>query len=167
MGKALVLNITDVPLSVVAARRAIILVMAGKADPISSGTETVHSEHLSMNVPSVIRLRYFVSIPFVRPRSISRRSIFARDGNKCQYCGRKADSIDHVIPKSKGGKHIWENVVAACRACNSNKRDKLLSETALKLLQKPRTPGHFASLLLSGGEMPKHWAPYLLSSLVQ
>ncbi len=165
MGKALVLNITDVPLSVVAARRAVVLVMDGKADAISSSSDSMHSEYLSLNIPSVIRLKYFVDIPFVRPRSISRRSIFARDGNKCQYCGQKADSIDHVIPKSRGGKHIWENVVAACRGCNSNKRDRLLSETALKLSKNPRTPGHFASLLLSGGEMPKHWAPYLLSSV--
>ncbi len=161
MSSALVLNITEDPLSVVAAKRAAILVMEGKADVVCPSDLKLNSEHLSIDVPSIIRLKYYVRISYERPRTISRRSIFARDGHRCQYCGDRADSIDHIVPKSKGGKHVWENVVAACKSCNSKKQDYMLKETSLKLMCQPKTPGIFTRLLLSGREAPDHWQPYL------
>ena len=95
------------------------------------------SEHLEIAVPSVIRLRYFVRVPYQRRAPLSRRAVFLRDGGRCQYCGDKAESIDHVIPRSRGGEHTWENVVAACERCNSSKRDRFLEDTTMRLRHRP------------------------------
>ncbi|MGE0309882.1 MAG: HNH endonuclease, partial [Acidimicrobiia bacterium] len=106
MTRALVLNATYEPLCVVSWRRAVCLVLAGKADILASGDgegEVVHSERLTLATPSVVRLRYVVRVPFHRRTALSRRAVFARDGHRCQYCGAHADSIDHVVPRSKGG----------------------------------------------------------------
>ena len=89
-------------------------------------------------MPSVIRLRTFVKVPFRRRAPLNRRGIFARDDQRCQYCGAAAESIDHVIPRSRGGQHSWDNVVAACRPCNVRKRDRLLPETTMRPAPQPR-----------------------------
>ena len=117
MTRALVLNATYEPLSVVPSRRALVLVLMEKADLVHGSESVAHSEHLTVTVPSVVRLRYFVSVPYRRRAALSRSGVFARDGHRCQYCGNRADSIDHVVPRSRGGVHDWENVVAACRRC--------------------------------------------------
>src|ERR687890_185054 len=122
MGSALVLNATYEPLGVVSARRAVVLVLGEKADLLHASGDEVHSERLTVPVPSVIRLRYVVKVPFVRRAALNRRAVFARDGSRCQYCTAPAESIDHVVPRSRGGEHVWENVVAACRPCNTAKR---------------------------------------------
>src|SRR5215208_5618312 len=140
MGTALVLNATYEPLGVVSARRAVVLVLGDKADVLHASGDEMHSEHLSVPVPSVIRLRYFVKVPFARRAALNRRAVFARDGSRCQYCTAPAESIDHVVPRSRGGEHTWENVVAACRPCNARKRDRLLSETTMRLRRMPRAP---------------------------
>lgn len=160
MASALVLNVTEDPLSVVMARRAAVLVMQDKADVVCESEQKFRSEHFEMVVPSIIRLKYYVRIAYEKPRTISRRSIFARDGHRCQYCGNRADSIDHIVPKSKGGKHIWENVVAACKSCNSKKKDSYLIDTSLELMCNPKVPGILTRLLLNRAETPEQWVPY-------
>ena len=85
-----------------------------KAEIIHDDGVRFHSERLTVPVPSVIRLRHFVRVPYQRRAPLSRRAVFLRDGGRCQYCGKKAESIDHVVPRSRGGPHTWENVVAAC-----------------------------------------------------
>ena len=110
MRSALVLNATYEPLSVVSARRAICLVLCDKADVVADDGTEIHSEKLSMAGPIVIRLRYVVKVPYHRHTAMSRRAVFARDNHRCGYCGETADSIDHVMPRSRGGKNVWENV---------------------------------------------------------
>ena len=83
--------------------------------------------------PSVIRLHHFVRVPHRNRVPLSRRAVFARDGHRCQYCNRAAENIDHVVPRSRGGTHAWDNVVASCRSCNARKEDRLLSEAGLRL----------------------------------
>ena len=122
MRSALVLNATYEPLSVVSARRAICLVLCDKADIVEDDGSTVNSERLSVAAPLVIRLRYVVKVPYNRNTAMSRRAVFARDNHRCGYCGGHADSIDHVVPRSRGGKNVWENVIAACRPCNLRDR---------------------------------------------
>jgi 5-methylcytosine-specific restriction endonuclease McrA len=163
MSRSLVLNASFEPLSVVSARRATVLVLAGKADPISTSGDVFHSEHLVVEVPSVLRLRQYVKVPYRRHSALNRRAVFARDGARCQYCGSAAESIDHVVPRARGGTHTWENVVAACRPCNVRKRDRLLHETSMELRSTPTAPNGFAWISVSVGIVPDDWQPYLTS----
>ena len=165
MARALVLNATFEPLCVVSARRAVVLVLGDKADVLHASGDEMHSEHLSVPVPSVIRLRYFVKVPFARRAALNRRAVFARDGARCQYCTAPAESIDHVVPRSRGGEHTWENVVAACRPCNARKRDRLLSETTMVLRRHPSVPRELTWVTVAVGAVPNHWTPYLQPAL--
>jgi 5-methylcytosine-specific restriction endonuclease McrA len=161
MGRALVLNASYEPLCVVPARRALILLLDEKADLLEGTGRELHSERRTFPVPSVIRLRYFVKVPFERRSALNRRAVMARDLHRCQYCGTHADSIDHVVPRSRGGEHVWENVVAACRACNAHKRDRLLHETSMVLRRRPAAPRQMTWIIVAVGHVPDDWAPYL------
>ncbi|MEZ5136086.1 MAG: HNH endonuclease [Acidimicrobiales bacterium] len=128
MNRALVLNASFEPLGVVSGRRAVVLVLGDKAEVVHETGLVLHSERATVALPSVIRLRHYVRVPHQRRAALNRRAVFLRDGGRCQYCGRRAESIDHVVPRSRGGAHSWDNVVAACRRCNSAKRDRLLED---------------------------------------
>ena len=129
-GATLLLNATYEPLCVVSSRRAIVLVLAAKAESVDSTQDVVHAETISLPVPVVARLTRYVRVPFPSSVPLSRRAVFTRDGQTCVYCGSSATSIDHVVPRSRGGTHTWDNVVAACRRCNHTKADRSLAEKA-------------------------------------
>src|SRR5256885_8974132 len=137
MGRALVLNVSDRPLAVVTARRAVVLVLKHKAEVVVSNGVIFHSERLQVPAPSVVRLKYFVKIPYRAHAALTRRAIFARDGWVCQYCGRAAENVDHVVPRSLGGTHTWGNVVAAGRRWNSEEEERLPPDAGLNLPRKP------------------------------
>lgn len=158
---ALVLNATYEPLSVVSARRAICLVLLEKADIVEDDGTAIRSERTSLPAPIVIRLRYVVKVPFHRHASLSRRGVFARDNHRCGYCGAPADSIDHVMPRSRGGKNVWENVIAACRACNLRKRDRTPEEAGMRLDVAPRAPRELSWIAFAVPRVPEQWKPYL------
>lgn len=160
-GRSLVLNATFEPLCVVSSRRALVLVIDEKAELIHDTGRAYRAERASFPEPSVIRLAHFIRVPRQTRVAISRRSVFARDGHRCQYCGAQAENIDHVRPRSRGGRHIWENVVAACRRCNSLKEDRLLEETSLNLRRPPRAPRSRVWLLAAGGELRADWEQYV------
>ena len=120
--RALVLNATFEPLGIVSSRRAVLLVLDTKAELVHTTERVFRAERLSVPEPSVVRLVRYVQIPRHYRVAVNRRTVFARDGSKCQYCGSAAENLDHVIPRSKGGPHTWENVVAACRRCNTRQR---------------------------------------------
>lgn len=161
MARTLVLNATYEPICVVPGKRALVLVLTEKAETLAVTGRVVHSERIALDEPAVVRLCRFVRVPYQRKRSLNRRAVFIRDGHTCQYCGLAAESIDHVIPRSRGGEHTWDNVVAACRRCNTLKRDRYLHETSLKLRRPPVAP-HFATwFLLHDRTMPPAWAPFL------
>src|SRR5258705_2206708 len=159
MSRALVLNASYEPLCVVAARRAVVLVLGEKAETVAETGTGLHSEHLSLSVPSVVRLRTFVSVPFRRRVAVSRRAVMARDGGLCQYCGSRADSIDHVVPRSKGGTHTWDNVVAACRPCNVRKRDRWLHDPSMQLRSRPSAPRRASWSIVAWRSLPGPLAP--------
>lgn len=161
MARALVLNASFEPLGVVAARRAVVLVLSEKADLLHESDAVVRSERVTMPVPSVVRLRYYVHVPYPRQTALTRRAVFHRDAHRCQYCGGAAESIDHVVPRSRGGRHVWENVVAACRRCNSAKGDRLLADTAMRLASLPAPPRPLSWALVAVPDAPDHWQPYL------
>ena len=137
---ALVLNATFEPLCIVPARRALNLMLAGKAEMIAGTDVWFRSERAPFQAPSVVRLQRFVKVPYGARVALSRRAVFARDGHRCQYCGNAAENIDHVVPRSRGGTHTWDNVVAACRRCNSHKEDRFLHEVGMKLPHHPVAP---------------------------
>ena len=166
MGRALVLNGSYEPLGVVNARRALVLVLDEKADVLHHSGEQLRSQCLVVDVPSVIRLRYVVKVPYQRRVTLSRRAVLHRDGSRCQYCGKDADSIDHVVPRSRGGTHTWENVVAACRRCNLAKGSRLVSETTMVLRRPPVQPRQLSWLLITLDRIPEHWKPYLGEQLL-
>ena len=159
MGRSLVLNATLQPLAVVPARRAVVLVLKQKADVMASNGVVFHSEKLEIAAPSVVKLRYFVRVPYRARAALTRRAVFARDGWICQYCGSPAENVDHVVPKSRGGQHAWENVVAACRRCNSRKENRSPREVGLKLSRQPFVPRD--GLRLSLGRLDPDWEPFL------
>lgn len=161
MHGALVLNASYEPLSVVSSRRATCLVLADKAELLEDDGTVLRSERQVFPGPSVIRLRYMVKVPYVRRTALSRRAIFSRDEHTCQYCGGRADSIDHVMPRSRGGEHSWENVASACRACNLFKRDRTPEEAGMVLATPCRAPSQSAWVVVSRSTVPDSWRSYL------
>ena len=159
VGRALVLNASHQPLAVVAARRAVILVLKEKAEVLVSNGQVFRSEHLHLDAPSVLRLRNFVKIPHRSHAPLTRRAVFARDEWTCQYCGAAAENLDHVVPRSRGGAHAWDNVVAACRRCNSRKENRLIDEVGLRLARRPVPPRD--GFRLSIGRLEPEWEPFL------
>jgi len=144
---------------VVTARRAVVLVLKAKAEVLETNGQVFRSELVSFEAPSVVRLNYFVRVPYRARASLTRRAVFARDDWSCQYCGKAAENVDHVVPRSRGGEHVWENVVASCRACNSRKENRLLHEAGLRLRRRPYVPKD--GLRLSLGRLEPEWEAYL------
>lgn len=165
MPRALVLNATYEPLSVVPVRRALVLVLHERAEVVESNGHVWHSEHLSLSSPSVIKLRRYVKVKLDRRIPLNRRSIFLRDDFACQYCHRPAENVDHVVPRSQGGLHSWENVVAACRRCNTKKGGRTPEQAGLVLRVQPRPPARQGWVAFGAGVKPDPtWEPYLGSS---
>jgi 5-methylcytosine-specific restriction endonuclease McrA len=161
MGAALVLNATYEPLCVVPLRRAVVLVLAEKAVIVESSNDLMHSERLAVPVPTVVRLSRFVRVPYRRDVPLTRRAVLERDAHACAYCGSKADTIDHVRPRSRGGLHVWTNVVAACARCNHRKGDRLLSEIGWHLRVPPAQPAPTVAVVMGWAAREPSWAQYL------
>ena len=159
--RTLVLNVTYQPLSITTVRRALLLVLAGKAHVIHTRPGSIRSPRLTMSVPSIVRLTYHARAPYRRRAPLHRRAVFARDAYRCQYCGNRAECIDHVHPRSRGGEHTWENVVACCRACNVGKGDSLLSDGRYRLRRTPYAPEPLAVVAAMRGDAPSEWTDYL------
>lgn len=158
---ALVLNATYEPLCVVPLRRAVVLVLAEKAVVIEAAEGLLRSERMSMPVPSVVRLSRYVRVPYRREVPLTRRAVLDRDGHLCVYCGTRADTIDHVRPRSRGGEHVWTNVVAACARCNHRKGDRLLGELGWHLSLSPKQPPATVAVVLGWAKRDPSWQRYL------
>jgi 5-methylcytosine-specific restriction endonuclease McrA len=137
----LVLNQNYEPLNVCDIRRAFRLLGSSKAELLAKNHQIIRTPTIEIPAPSVIRLQYHVKRPQPRVK-LSRREVFARDRHTCQYCGKVSRdlTIDHVMPKHRGGRHEWENLVAACRPCNHRKGGKTVAEARMQLLREPRAP---------------------------
>ncbi|MBI2908342.1 MAG: HNH endonuclease [Chloroflexi bacterium] len=139
--EVLVLNQNYEPLNVCNARRAVVLLDRGKAEVLEHGEGAIKTPSFSLPLPSVIRLIYLIRRP--RPqRRLTRREIFLRDRYTCQYCGKQTRdlTIDHVVPRHRGGKHSWDNLVSACPACNRRKAGHTPAEAHMRLLHPPQAP---------------------------
>jgi 5-methylcytosine-specific restriction endonuclease McrA len=161
VARALLLNASFEPLCVVSSRRAVVLVLKDKAEILHRNGAEFRSERRVVPVPSVIRLVHYVRVPHRSTAPLSRRAVFARDAHRCQYCGSNAENLDHVVPRSRGGTHTWENVVASCRSCNARKEDRLPSECHMHLRRVPTAPHATTSLIVSAGPVDPDWHQYL------
>jgi 5-methylcytosine-specific restriction endonuclease McrA len=157
------LNATFEPLAVVTAKRAVVLMLTGKAECVQAALEgAFRSESLTIPAPSVMRLSRYVRVPYRQSVPMTRAGVLRRDGRRCAYCGRRADTVDHVVPRSRGGTHTWDNCVAACRLCNSRKADRLLGELGWTLDAPPRPPARAAGgIMVLAVEPHPAWEPWL------
>jgi 5-methylcytosine-specific restriction endonuclease McrA len=159
----LVLNATYEPINVCTVRRAVVLLLKDKAEMIERGEWQLHSATASMSRPMVIRLVSYVRIPRdTHRRKITRRAVFARDDWTCQYCGARSNlTVDHVVPRSKGGPSSWENIVASCAPCNRRKGNALLGHSGMHLRREPRTPSPHVFIQVASPTIPAAWRAYL------
>ena len=163
MTQVLVLNASYEPLNVTSVRRAHVLVFKGKAEVIEELDKGLHSASDTYPWPHVIRLVQYVRVPRAVQRKISRRALFARDGWRCVYCGTTAGrlTLDHVVPRSRGGTSEWENVVTSCAPCNLKKGNRLLDEVEMRLIAAPKPPSPALFVTLAAPKVPDVWQPYL------
>ena len=162
-GRVLVLNATYEPINVCTVRRAAVLMLKEKAELLERAGRDLHSDTCTLPVPAVIRLVRFVRVPRdTHRRKITRRAVFARDDWTCQYCGSGANlTVDHVIPRSKGGASTWENIVASCAPCNRRKGDHLPTVVDMHPRRPPRTPSPQVFIRVASPTIPTSWQQYL------
>jgi len=162
----LVLSSSYEAVHICSVRRAVLLLLAGKAHPVERSGEWLRSPSTRLEVPEVIRLHRYVRLPY-QEVPFCRKNIFLRDGFRCQYCGREETAenltVDHIVPLSRGGRDLWSNVVTACRTCNNLKGNKLPRECNLRLQDSPRTPTSltFLHIMRQQGERRLVWRKYL------
>ena len=163
MQQVLVLNASFEPLNVCSVRRAHVLVYKGKAEVVEELDRPLCSATGAFPWPHVIRLVNYVRVPRMVQRKISRRALFARDGWRCVYCGSASGrlTLDHVIPRSKGGGSVWENVVTSCAPCNLRKGNRMPHEVQMVLPHPPRPPAPALFIRLAAATVPQRWERYL------
>jgi 5-methylcytosine-specific restriction endonuclease McrA len=166
-GRVLVLNASYEPINVCNVRRATVLLLKERAELVERGRGALHSERLELARPCVIRLMRYVRIPRdVHRRKITRKAVLARDAWTCQYCGRQAMglTVDHVIPRSRGGESVWENIVASCAPGNRKKGNRLPREIRMHPRTQPKPPGPTVFIRIASPRIPNAWEPYLLAA---
>lgn len=160
--QVLLLNQSYEPLQICNMRRAIILIFLGKAHSVEQFDDEIRSVSYSIKMPAVIRIYSYINLPR-NSIVLTRKNILKRDSLSCQYCGTKNSplTVDHIIPKVKGGKDSWENLTTACVSCNNKKGNRTLREANLKLLSKPRVPSRITFIQRFVRTPIKEWRPYL------
>jgi len=164
--QVLLLNITYEPLKVINWKRAIIMLTLGKVEVLEEYNKEIHSVSFAIKLPAVVRLLRFVRRP-KRPVRFCRQNIYIRDDYRCQYCGSQFPSPeltwDHVLPRARGGKTEWENIVSCCIECNRKKGGRIPSEASMALVRRPSRPEWLPILkiTLQFRHMPQSWRDYL------
>ncbi|MCX6150225.1 MAG: HNH endonuclease [Ignavibacteriales bacterium] len=159
----MILNRSYEPLTVCNVKKAIVLTLLEKAEIVASNNgKIIHSAFNQFPWPSVIRLNRYILVPHKKVM-MTRKNILKRDMYKCAYCGRSdlPLTVDHIIPKARGGEETWENLVTACVACNNKKGDRTLEEAELKLRFRPYKPHYILFISNSVSKIDENWKPYL------
>ena len=160
--RTLVLNAGYEPLAIVSFRRALVLVMNKKASVVACvDDDPVWAANARFDRPAVIVLSRYVRMPRSRYAPVTRRGVLRRDGNRCGYCGKSASTIDHVLPRSRGGKNSWENLVACCLRCNNVKSDRTPQEMGWELRHTPAPPRGTGWTVRGSERSDPSWEPYL------
>ena len=162
-GRVLVLNATYEPINVCTVRRAAVLLLKDKAEILEHAEWELRAESVSLPRPVVIRLISYARVPRdTNRRKITRRAVFARDRWTCQYCGSRGNlTVDHVVPRSKGGLSSWDNIVTSCAPCNRRKGDTLLRHAGMRLTSRPRSPSPQIFIHVATPTIPAAWRAYL------
>ncbi len=162
MNSVLILNQDHTPLTVCSVRRAFLLIFLKKAELLDSVKDKkLSSISKTFPFPSVIKISRYINIPY-KEVVLTKHNIFKRDGQRCQYCGSTRDlTLDHLIPRSKGGKSSWTNLVTACKKCNTKKGDYSLEKTGMKLVKAPERPSYISFLKTANDAIRREWTPYL------
>ncbi|MEE9172956.1 MAG: HNH endonuclease [candidate division NC10 bacterium] len=168
----LLLNRSFEPLQVCDVRRAIVLLYTGRAERIEDSADLIRSPSVALFIPSVIRLQRYIQRPPIQTLSFNKKNILKRDGYTCQYCGRNGSermTIDHVVPRFLGGKTIWENVVSACRSCNTRKGNRTPQQAEMRLPQKPSKPisALYLTIMAQSARHLHVWQKYLPAGAVR
>ena len=163
----LVLNYTYEPLHFTNAKRAITLLLAGKAESVEASPRVIRSPSRSFHLPAVIRLGAYIRKPFLERVAFNKKNILRRDGYTCQYCSRRGEklTVDHVVPRSRGGTTVWNNVVTACGGCNLLKGNRLPQQSGMYPRHRPIQPSTYL-LQQNGRAFPPNylhesWRDYL------
>lgn len=165
MRSTLLLNFDDEPLAVISLARAIGLLVSQRAIAVTSDeSQPVHSPSGPLAAPRVVRLAQHVDVPYRPCVPLTRQGLITRDRGLCGYCGRPGNTVDHIVPRSRGGKHEWTNVVIACHRCNNIKADRTLAEIGWQLRNHPSEPAGSAWLAIGYADSEPAWAPYLLAN---
>ena len=158
----LVLNTNYSPMDICSARRAICLFYNEKVEILETYKDMVRSPSVNLSLPSIIKLKNFVKNNNMNV-ILTRKNLFIRDAYQCQYCFSKKSplTLDHVIPKNKGGKDTWDNLVTACQLCNRKKGDKTLEQAKMPLKNYPKKPNKIQYFQQFIKEDQRAWKPYL------
>ena len=158
----LVLNLNYVPVNVSTVRRAVVLLVKGKAELLENHRGQLRTVDRVFDAPSIIRLAYLVKRPFL-PRKLSKKEVFLRARYTCQYCAKKSQdlTLDHVVPRRQHGPHTWDNVVTACTRCNLRKAGRTPAEANMKLAKIPKAPDPNPYLILQNRVILDEWQQYL------
>ena len=161
-GHVLVLNQDYSALTICGIERAVVLIHLRKAEVVESyNGRFIRSPSVRYPWPSIVRLKFYVRVPY-RRIGLSRKNILRRDGFRCQYCSSRDDlTVDHILPKSRGGRDTWENLVAACTRCNNRKGNRTPEEANMHLHRKPFRPSHVMFIRDFVGTLDDTWKPYL------
>jgi len=163
MNDVLVLNFSYEALNVTSFQRAVKLIFSGKAELVHGRERIVHSPTFEMRLPSIIRMLYYVKRPNQKV-ALTKKNILLRDDYTCQYCnvrGERMMTVDHVLPRSKGGPSTWENLVAACMHCNNRKNNRSPEHAGMQLKRKPRTPKYIPWIRIKRNTLPDEWHKFL------
>lgn len=163
MSEVLVLNFTYEALNVTTFQRAVKLIFAGKAEMLHGRERILASPTYEMRMPSIIRMLYYIRRPMQKV-ALTKKNVLIRDDHMCQYCGARGDrmmTVDHVIPKSRGGESTWENLVCACMRCNNRKNNRMPREANMSLQRKPRQPKYIPWIQIRRNTLPDEWGKFL------
>jgi 5-methylcytosine-specific restriction endonuclease McrA len=166
-GRVLVLNASYEPINVCTVRRAAVLILKNRAEILEAGEWALHAESFTLERPVVIRLLAYVRIPRdAHRRKITRRAVFARDRWTCQYCGHERGNltVDHVVPRSKGGKSTWDNIVTCCAPCNRRMGDRLPAQANMVPARAPKAPNSTIFIHVATPTIPAAWEQYLVAA---
>ena len=163
--RVLVLNQDFSPMAVCTVQRAFVLVYMNKAELVrNAGNKSIRTVTSSFPMPAVVKLNRYIHIPY-KSVVLSRNNIFRRDNFKCQYCGATDNlTIDHVVPRSKGGGTNWKNLITACKSCNAKKGDNTPEAAGMPLANKPYKPSYILFLRDFSGFTKEEWRPFLIQN---